>query len=105
MFFFLSIFIKDFKNLYYLISLFSVEPISANKTLLVLSNPKLFYKCDVGSNFTADKVIFKYEQLKVQAFNVENEKFAENGNFFSAYSYFIRIFFLCLLFSLSVLAH
>lgn len=56
-----------------------VEPISANKTLLVLSNPKLFYKCDVGSNFTADKVIFKYEQLKVQAFNVENEKFAENG--------------------------
>lgn len=97
--FFVSIFIKYSQNflkksLY--ISLFSDVSRSVNSTV-ALSNPKLFFKCDVGGNISDDVVTFKYEKLKVQAFNVEDEKFAENGNFFLIYSYFIRTFFLCLL--------
>lgn len=96
--FFVSIFIKYSQNflkksLY--ISLFSDVSHSVNRTV-ALSYPKLFFKCDVGGNISDDVVTFKYEKLKVQAFNVEDEKFAENGNFL-IYSYFIRIFFLSLL--------
>ncbi|XP_061194790.1 uncharacterized protein LOC133202950 [Saccostrea echinata] len=44
-----------------------------------LSSPKLYYKCDKGGNISDSALAFMYRDLKVQAFNLEDEKFSENG--------------------------
>ncbi|XP_062580476.1 lysosome-associated membrane glycoprotein 1-like [Saccostrea cucullata] len=44
-----------------------------------LSSPKLYYKCENEGNFSDSTLAFMYMELKVQAFNVEDGKFSENG--------------------------
>ncbi|XP_062571215.1 lysosome-associated membrane glycoprotein 1-like [Saccostrea cucullata] len=44
-----------------------------------LSSPNLYYKCENEGNFSDNKLAFMYRELKVQAFNVEDGKFSENG--------------------------
>ncbi|XP_061194379.1 lysosome-associated membrane glycoprotein 1-like [Saccostrea echinata] len=46
-----------------------------------LSSPKLYYKCDLGGNFSDNtKVLtFIFTEFQVQAFNVEDGKFSGNG--------------------------
>ncbi|XP_062596096.1 uncharacterized protein LOC134257513 isoform X1 [Saccostrea cucullata] len=46
-----------------------------------LSSPKLFYKCEKGGSFSDDSevLVFMFKEFKVQAFNVEDGRFSENG--------------------------
>ncbi|XP_062594160.1 lysosome-associated membrane glycoprotein 1-like [Saccostrea cucullata] len=44
-----------------------------------LSSPKLYYKCEKEGNFSDSTLAFMYMELKMQAFNVEDGRFSENG--------------------------
>ncbi|XP_062602274.1 uncharacterized protein LOC134263934 [Saccostrea cucullata] len=44
-----------------------------------LSSPNLYYKCENEGNFSDNKLTFVNRELKVQAFNIEDGKFSENG--------------------------
>ncbi|XP_062606827.1 lysosome-associated membrane glycoprotein 2-like [Saccostrea cucullata] len=51
---------------------------TVNETVM-LTSPKLYYKCEKGGNFSDDILALKYKELQVQAFNVENGNFSETG--------------------------
>ncbi|XP_062596103.1 uncharacterized protein LOC134257516 [Saccostrea cucullata] len=49
------------------------------RSSLPLSDPRLYYKCDVGGNFSDDKLTLHFKELKVQAFHLEDGRFSKNG--------------------------